>query len=96
MAVEYGGRVLEITVEIDEWWMTVAMIGSWAMMEDWNDDERRLEELEPVAPCGGNAFSLRANALPVSATYAACRAGVLGGYGLRGAGVWASFGSKAA
>ena len=69
MAVEYGGRVLEITVEIDECWMTVAMIGSWAMMEDWNDDERRLEELEPVAPCGGGALSLRDKALPVSAAY---------------------------
>ena len=57
--------------------------------DDWKGDE-------PVAPCGGNAFSLRANALSVSAAYAACRAGVLGGYGLRGAGVWRSFGSKAA
>ncbi len=46
---------------------------------------------ELVAPCGGNASSLRENALSVSAAYAACRAGHLEGYGHRGAGVWASF-----
>ena len=72
------------------------MLEAEAVKEDWNDDERRLEEFEPVAPCGGNAFSFRENALPVSAAYSACRAGVLEGYGHRGAGVWASFGSKAA
>ena len=53
------------------------------MSDDWKGDE-------PVAPCGGNAFSLRENALSVSAAYAACRAGVLEGYDHRGAGVWAS------
>ena len=58
--------------------------------DDWNDDERRLEEFEPVAPCGGNALSLRDKALSVSAAYTAGRAGVLEGFGHRGAGVWAS------
>ena len=67
-----------------------------AVKEDWNDDERRLEEFEPVAPCGGNALSLLDKALSASAAYSACRAGVLEGVGHRGAGVWASFGSKAA
>ena len=53
------------------------------MSDDW-------KVVELVAPCGGSAFSPCANALSVSAPIAVCRAGVLGGYGLRGAGVWAS------
>jgi len=56
--------------------------------DDWNDDERRVEEFEPVAPCGGNALSLRDKALSVSEAYLACRAGVPEGFGHRDAGVW--------
>ena len=77
--------------DIGNGWKMTRMTGrlETMMSDDW-------KVVELVAPCGRNALSLRDNALSVSAAYAACRAGVLEGYGHRGAGVWASFGSKAA